>query len=66
MASLNELANMVFPLVPGGQNRNHTDYSPNYEKAKKGGWFGNKNKKQANTQFSSGVNGTLDKMRSNY
>ena len=35
MASLNELANMVFPLVPGGQNRNHTDYSPNYEKQKK-------------------------------
>ena len=61
--SLEQLANMVYPLISGG---NYTNYSPNYEKAEKRGFFKSKNKKQPPTQFSSGVNDTLNKMRSNY
>ena len=63
--SLQELANMVYPLLQGGNNQNYSGYSPDYSKAKKS-FFGGKNKTQTNTQFSSGVNGTLNKMRSNY
>ena len=63
LASLENLANMVYPLVSGG---NYTNYSPNYEKAEKRGLFKSKNKKQPPTQFSSNVNDTLNKMRSNY
>ena len=63
IASLEKLANMVYPLVSGG---NYTNYSPNYEKAEKRGLFKNRNKKQPPTQFSSGVNDTLNKMRTNY
>ena len=63
IASLEKLANMVYPLVSGG---NFTNYSPNYEKAEKRGFFKNRNKKQPPTQFSSGVNDTLNKMRTNY
>ena len=69
MNSLENLASMVYPLIPGGSNQNYSDYSkysPNYEKANKKGWFGSKSKKQIPTQFSSDVNGTLNKMRSNY
>ena len=69
MNSLENLASMVYPLIPGGSNQNYSDYSkysPNYEKANKKGWFGSKSKKQIQTQFSSDVNGTLNKMRSNY
>ena len=62
--SLEKLASMVYPLVPGGNN--YSNYSPNYEKAAKKGFFKGKNKKQPQTQFSAGVNGTLDKMRANY
>ena len=68
LSSLEELANMVYPLVQGGSSSNYSGYSkysPDYEKAKRG-FFGGKNKKQTQTQFSAGVNGTLDKMRSNY
>lgn len=65
LSSLQELANMVYPLVQGGNNPNYSGYSPDYSKAKKS-FFGGKNKAQSNTQFSSGVNGTLNKMRSNY
>ena len=68
LSSLEELANMVYPLVQGGASSNYSGYSkysPDYEKAKRG-FFGGKNKKQTQTQFSAGVNGTLDKMRSNY
>ena len=61
---LEKLASMVYPLVPGGNN--YSNYSPNYEKAAKKGFFKGKNKKQPQTQFSAGVNGTLDKMRANY
>ena len=64
LASLEKLANMVYPLIPGGGN--YTNYSPNYEKAEKKGFFKSKNKKQPPTQFSSGVNDTLNKMRTNY
>ena len=64
LSSLERLANMVYPLLPGGNNYNK--YSPNYEKAEKRGLFKGKNRKQPPTQFSSGVNGTLDKMRANY
>ena len=60
--SLERLANMVYPLVSGG---NYTNYSPNYGVEKKG-FFKSKNKKQPPTQFSSGVNNTLNKMRTNY
>lgn len=63
IASLEKLANMVYPLVSGG---NYSNYSPNYEKAEKKGFFKNRNKKQPPTQFSSGVNDTLNKMRTNY
>ena len=63
LASLEKLANMVYPLVSGG---GYTNFSPNYEKAEKKGFFKSKNKKQPPTQFSSGVNDTLNKMRSNY
>ena len=63
IASLEKLANMVYPLVSGG---NYSNYSPNYEKAEKRGFFRSKNKKQPPTQFSSGVNDTLNKMRTNY
>ena len=63
ISSLERLANMVYPLVSGG---NYSNYSPNYEKAEKKGFFKNKNKKQPPTQFSSGVNDTLNKMRTNY
>ena len=62
LASLERLANMVYPLVSGG---NYSNYSPNYEKAEKKGFFKSKNKKQPPTQFSSGVNDTLNKMRTN-
>ena len=68
LSSLEELASMVYPLVQGGSSSNYSGYSkyaPDYEKAKRG-FFGGKNKKQTQTQFSAGVNGTLDKMRSNY
>lgn len=68
LLSLEELANMVYPLVQGGSSSSYSGYSkysPDYEKAKRG-FFGGKNKKQTQTQFSAGVNGTLDKMRSNY
>ena len=63
ISSLEKLANMVYPLVSGG---NYTSYSPNYEKAEKKGFFKSRNKKQPPTQFSSGVNDTLNKMRTNY
>ena len=63
LASLENLANMVYPLVSGG---GYTNYSPNYEKAEKKGFFKSKNKKQPPTQFSSNVNDTLNRMRSNY
>ena len=63
--SLQELANMVYPLLNSGGNQNYSGYSPEYNKAKKG-FFGGKNKSQTSTQFSSGVNGTLNKMRTNY
>ena len=63
IGSLEKLANMVYPLVSGG---NYSNYSPNYEKAEKKGFFKNRNKKQPPTQFSSGVNDTLNKMRTNY
>ena len=63
LASLEKLANLVYPLVSGG---GYTNFSPNYEKAEKKGFFKSKNKKQPPTQFSSGVNDTLNKMRSNY
>ena len=63
LASLEKLANMVYPLVSGG---GYTNYSPNYEKAEKRGFFKSKNKKQPPTQFSAGVNDTLNKMRTNY
>ena len=63
LESLERLANMVYPLVSGG---NYSNYSPNYEKAEKRGFFKSKNKKQPPTQFSSGVNDTLNKMRTNY
>ena len=63
--SLQELANMVYPLLNSGGSQNYSGYSPEYNKAKKG-FFGGKNKSQTNTQFSSGVNGTLNKMRTNY
>ena len=62
--SLEKLASMVYPLLPGSSNYNN--YSPNYEKAEKRGLFRGKSKKQSKTQFSSGVNGTLNKMRANY
>ena len=68
LSSLENLANMVYPLIQGGMSNNYSgysNYSPNYDKAKKG-LFGGKSKKQTQTQFSSGVNGTLNKMRSNY
>ena len=63
LASLEMLANMVYPLVSGNM---HNNYAPNYERAEKKGFFRNKNKKQPPTQFSSGVNNTLNKMRTNY
>ena len=63
--SLQELANMVYPLLNSGGSQNYSGYSPEYNKAKKG-FFGGKNKSQTSTQFSSGVNGTLNKMRTNY
>ncbi len=68
LSSLENLANMVYPLIQGGMSNNYSgysNYSPNYDKAKKG-LFGGKSKKQTQTQFSSGVNGTLNKMRFNY
>ena len=66
MTSLENLANMVYPLISGGAGSNYTNYSPNYAKAEKKGFFKSKNRKQPPTQFSAGVNGTLDKMRANY
>ena len=63
LSSLEKLANMVYPLVSGG---NYTNYSPNYKKAEKRGFFKGRNKNQPPTQFSSGVNDTLNKMRTNY
>ena len=66
MTSLENLANMVYPLVTGGTGVSYSKYSPNYEKAEKKGFFKSKSKKQPPTQFSAGVNGTLDKMRANY
>lgn len=58
MESLNELANMVYPLLPGGKGSNN--------EAPKRGLFGSRDKAQEQRDFSSGVNGTLDKMRTNY
>ena len=63
LASLEKLANMVYPLV---SSSGYTNYSPNYENVEKRGFFKSKNKKQPPTQFSTGVNDTLNKMRSNY
>lgn len=62
LASLNELANMVYPLLPGGKNGQYAP--PTYNQPKKGLFGGRDKDKQ--TQFSSGTNGTLDKMRTNF
>ena len=69
LSSLEELATMVYPLIQGSASSSYSGYSkysPDYEKAKRGGLFGKNKKQQQQTQFSAGVNGTLNKMRSNY
>ena len=69
LSSLEELATMVYPLIQGSSSSSYSGYSkysPDYEKAKRGGLFGKNKKQQQQTQFSAGVNGTLNKMRSNY
>lgn len=64
MRSLNELKNMVCPLISGGTKKDQTS-SPkygNYEsnKKQKKGIFSSK---KSNTEFSNNVNDTLSKMR---
>lgn len=65
LGSLNQLANMVYPLIPGANNNDKGRYVPaNY--GQKRGMFGGKEKKQPTTQFGSGVNDTLNRMKNNY
>ncbi len=69
--SLNELKNMVYPLISGRNSGNYekkvNSVYNNYEKTKKHGFFGlRKPKQQQATQFSGDVNDTLNKMRSNF
>ena len=69
--SLNELKNMVYPLISGRNSGNYEKKANsvynNYEKTKKHGFFGlRKPKQQQATQFSGDVNDTLNKMRSNF
>ena len=70
MASLEELRNMVYPLVSGGakNNNQYSNYkTPSYTEEKHGLFGGKKRKQQPTqgTQFSNNVNDTLNKMRSN-
>lgn len=62
MQSLEQLKNMVYPLVAGSNMNNSNKYG-NYEKNSKKGLFGNK--KNNDAQFSNNVNDTLNKMRTN-
>lgn len=70
IASLEELRNMVYPLVSGGakNNNQYSNYkTPSYTEEKHGLFGGKKRKQQPTqgTQFSNNVNDTLNKMRSN-
>ena len=71
MASLEELRNMVYPLVSGGakNNNQYSNYkTPSYTEEKHGLFGGKKRKQQPTqgTQFSNNVNDTLNKMRGKY
>ena len=63
LIALEQLKNMVFPLIPGGSNKQNIQ---NNMDDKHGLFSGKKVKQQPpTTQFSNDVNDTLNKMRTN-
>ncbi len=62
--SLDELKNMVYPLIAGNNGGNTPNNYNNTETKKRKGFFGINKKEEA--AFSNDMNNTLNKMRTNY